>query len=129
MCISGIEQISSKAFSHQNSLIRVLFRSIFTFPFVIVVGETPIIFIHTASLAELASVSGISATVAQNIIETRPFSSWSDFERRVNGIGPARRAAIESQMNVVLGENVQRVAVFINLCLLIFFLDQRFTPQ
>ena len=46
--------------------------------------------VNTASLAELENVPGIGPSIAERIIEARPFKSADDLQR-VKGIGAGKR--------------------------------------
>lgn len=49
--------------------------------------------VNTATAKELAAVKGIGPTLAQRIVEARPYERLDDLER-VKGIGPKRLANV-----------------------------------
>eukprot|EP01083_Nonionella_stella_P297923 1011461_1 len=57
------------------------------------------IVINDAELSELVEIPGVGDSIARQIIEKRPFSTWEDFKDKVTGIGDSRLQTIQDSVD------------------------------
>ena len=68
---------------------------------------------NQAPAADLVAIKGIGPSTSQKIIEARqqqPFRDWSDFVRRVKGVGPATASKMSAHGLTVNGQRYETAA-------------------
>jgi len=55
---------------------------------------------ETKLYQELVKINGIGDKIANKIIENRPYSSWDDFEKRINYVGEMRIKSLKNKFKL-----------------------------